>query len=108
MRGDVGRITRRSNSLHGESHERAIVIDGHSDVRIPVSEGKMELKERPEVPDPATRQPPMGLDKHLSVKFGLQPHTVYFGPSDQYDVAQVQRRRPDGSGLCDLPSAYPR
>ena len=30
----------------------AIVIDGHSDILIPVAEGKMRLADRVSVPDP--------------------------------------------------------
>ena len=53
------------NKIEGRVYEllqQAIIIDGHSDILIPVNEGKMELGERPEVPDPATWQAPMGLE----------------------------------------------
>lgn len=73
-----------------ELHGRAVVIDGHSDVLIPVGEGKMELWERPKAPDPETWQPPTGLEKHPFVKFGMSPHTVYFGPMGQYDVPRFK------------------
>jgi hypothetical protein len=35
-------------------HDSAVVIDGHSDIPIPIAEGKMRLGDRVEVPDPAT------------------------------------------------------
>jgi hypothetical protein len=35
-------------------HNSAVVIDGHSDIPIPIAEGKMRLGDRVEVPDPAT------------------------------------------------------
>ena len=35
-------------------HKRAIVIDGHADILIPMTEGKMRLGDRVEVPDPAS------------------------------------------------------
>lgn len=69
-----------------ELHGRAIVIDGHSDILIPVTEGKMHLGDRVEVPDPETWIAPSGLERHTLVRFGAQPHTVYFGCMGQYDI----------------------
>jgi membrane dipeptidase len=69
-----------------ELHSRAIVIDGHSDILIPVSEGKMLLGDRVSVPAPDTWDPPPGLGQHPLVKFGAQPHTAYFGCMGQYDI----------------------
>jgi membrane dipeptidase len=69
-----------------ELHNRAIVIDGHCDILIPVSEGKMILGDRVTVPDLETWLPPPGLDQHPLVQFGAQPHTVYFGCMGQYDI----------------------
>lgn len=68
-----------------ELHRRAIVIDGHSDILIPVTDGKMRLAERVAVPDPATWQPPPGFGRGLAA-FGLSGHTLYFGPMGQYDL----------------------
>ena len=45
-------------------HQQAIIIDGHSDILIPVHEGKMNLSERQNIPDPATWEPPVGLANH--------------------------------------------
>lgn len=72
----------RAAALHRES----IVIDGHSDILIPVTEGKMKLDQRVELPDPATWQPPLGLDIGPLAKFGMSPHTVWFGCMGQYDL----------------------
>ncbi|MGE0554134.1 MAG: dipeptidase [Gemmatimonadales bacterium] len=66
-------------------HRQAIVIDGHSDILIPVTEGKMELAERVELP-PLDWEPPPGLDRSPLVKFGFGPHTVWFGCMGQYDL----------------------
>ena len=79
-------LERRVHNLH----QRAIVIDGHSDILIPVNEGKLDLGERVVVPDPATWQAPMGLAKHPFTKFGMSPHTIYFGPAGQYDVPRFK------------------
>lgn len=69
-----------------ELHEESIVVDGHCDILIPITEGKMTLGERVEVPDPQTWIAPPGLEKHPLVDFGAQPHTVYFGCMGQYDI----------------------
>lgn len=72
-----------------ELHRRAIVIDGHSDILIPVTEGKMGLGDRVEVPD-LDWQPPAGVDRSPLVKFGLSPHTAWFGCMGQYDLPRWQ------------------
>jgi len=58
-----------------ELHSQAIVIDGHSDILIPVTEGKMAFGDRVEVPDPETWIALPGLEQHPLVKFGAQPRT---------------------------------
>ena len=50
----------------------------------------MDLSQRPEVPDPATWQPPMGLEQHPFTHFGMSPHTLYFGPMGQYDIPRFK------------------
>ena len=41
-----------------ELHERAIVIDAHSDILMPITDGKMRLADRVEIPDPEGWEPP--------------------------------------------------
>jgi membrane dipeptidase len=69
-----------------ELHRRAIVIDGHSDILIPIADGKARLGEWMQVPDPQTWQPPPGAtgDDVFSA------HTAYFGPAGQYSLPQLQ------------------
>lgn len=67
-------------------HERAIVIDGHSDVLIPVTENKMRIGERAVVPPLDSWEAPPGLERHPLVQFGFGAHTVYFGCMGQYDL----------------------
>lgn len=67
-------------------HEQAIVIDGHCDILIPISEGKMRLGDRVTIPEPGEWIPPPELEQHPLVKFGAQAHTVYFGCMGQYDL----------------------
>jgi membrane dipeptidase len=66
-------------------HRRAIVVDAHSDILLAVTEGKMSLADRVEVPD-LDWVPPPGLDRSPLVKFGMGPHTVWFGCMGQYDL----------------------
>ncbi|HET7092111.1 MAG TPA: hypothetical protein VFI22_01505, partial [Thermomicrobiales bacterium] len=41
-------------------HRDAIIIDGHSDILMAVADRKMRLRDRIELPDPATWRPPLG------------------------------------------------
>lgn len=75
-------IEKRAEALH----RQAIVIDGHSDILIPVTEGKMDLGEWVDVPAPATWDAPPGLERDALVEFGFRPHTIYFGCMGQYDI----------------------
>ncbi len=76
-------ITTRAEALH----RRAIIIDGHSDILMPVADGKMTLADRNEVPDPATWKspflPPTG-------GLGIPAHPLFFGPMGQYDVPRFR------------------
>ena len=73
-----------------ELHQRAIIIDGHSDILIPMTEGKMNIAEKVQVPDLKTWEAPPGLDNSPLVKFGFSPHTIYFGCTGQYDIPRWQ------------------
>ncbi|KAA3642763.1 MAG: hypothetical protein DWQ07_19745 [Chloroflexi bacterium] len=72
-----------------ELHEQAIIIDGHSDILIPVNEGKMQLGERVEVPAPEDWQPPIGFTGPPN-SFGFGAHTLHFGPMGQYDLPRFR------------------
>ncbi len=72
-------------SRASDLHRRAIVIDGHSDILIPITEGKMSLEDRVVLPS-LDWVPPPGLDREPLVKFGFSPHTVWFGCMGQYDL----------------------
>ena len=70
-------------------HQRAIVIDGHSDILMPIADGKIRLGERATVPDPATWEPPLGITGNAQgVVTEFSPHTYYFGPIGQYSIPQ--------------------
>lgn len=69
-------------------HRRAIVIDGHSDILIPVTDGKMSLADRVAVPG-LDWPVPAGLAGPFS-KFGFSPHTIWFSCMGQYDLPRWQ------------------
>jgi membrane dipeptidase len=75
-----------------ELHRRATVIDAHSDILMPISEGKIRLGERATVPDPATWDPPPGIMGNAPpwAATVFSPHTYYFGPIGQYSIPQLQ------------------
>ena len=76
-------------SAAADLHRRAVVVDGHSDILIPVTEGKMTLGDRVEVPGLDWEAPP-GLENTPLVRFGMGPHTVWFGCMGQYDLPRWQ------------------
>jgi len=84
MAGGQSRETNAASWVR-ELHRRAIVVDGHSDILIPVTEGKMSLGDRVEVPG-LDWEPPPGLENNPLVRFGMGAHTVWFGPMGQYDL----------------------
>jgi membrane dipeptidase len=67
-------------------HRQAIVIDAHSDILIPITDGKMRLADDVTVPDPDGWQPPQGLLSGLSDDFNFPAHALYYGPMGQFDV----------------------
>jgi membrane dipeptidase len=73
-----------------ELHHQAIVIDGHSDILMPVADGKMRLGDRVEVPDPATWQPPFSPLADADNHFGFPHHAEFFGPMGQYDIPRFK------------------
>lgn len=81
--------TQNVDARAAELHKRAIVIDGHCDILIPIADGKIRLRERMEVPDPATWEPPLGIkEEALGNIYGFSPHTCYFGTIGQYSIPQ--------------------
>ena len=83
--GVVGQAGSGDSGRAAELHRRAIVVDGHSDILIPVTDGKMDLGDRVAVPGLDWEAPP-GLENSPLVRFGMGPHTVWFGCMGQYDL----------------------
>jgi len=91
-------ISERAAALHRES----IVIDGHCDILIPVSDGKMKLDQRVALPDSEGWEPPLGFDIGPFALFGMSAHTVWFGCMGQYDL----RRWREGGITSQLCAVY--
>jgi membrane dipeptidase len=72
-----------------ELHWGAVVIDGHSDILMPIADGKIRLADSVQVPDPDEWEPPLGImGTAHGVVTGFSPHTYYFGPIGQYSIPQ--------------------
>lgn len=70
-------------------HESALIIDGHSDILMPIADGKIRLDKWAAVPDPAVWEPPLGIEGSARGDVaGFSPHTYYFGPIGQYSIPQ--------------------
>jgi membrane dipeptidase len=76
------------SSHAAELHKRAIVIDCHSDILMPIADGKIRLYERVEVPEPAVWEPPLELRGLSPSDTSFSPHTYYFGTTGQYSIPQ--------------------
>lgn len=75
-----------------ELHERAIVIDAHSDLLMPIADGKMRLAEELHLPSPEEFIPPQGLIESLGPDMhGYSAHTQYFGTMGQFSIPQFKR-----------------
>src|SRR6188472_4440000 len=79
-------------STHAEAlHHRAIVIDGHSDILMPVADGKMRLAEEFQLPDPATWQAPIGWRRSAEAElYDMSAHTDYFQTMGHYDIPRFR------------------
>jgi membrane dipeptidase len=79
----VSEVSTRLAALHRE----AIIIDGHSDVLMAVTDRKMRLGDRVELPPYENWQPPLGwADSEESKLYDFSPHTAYFQTMGHYDL----------------------
>ena len=73
-------------------HQRAIVIDSHSDLLMPIADGKMRLAQELHLPLPEEFTPPAGLMESLGPDMhGYSAHTQYFGTMGQFSLPQFKR-----------------
>ena len=84
-------------------HERAIVIDGHSDVLMPLADGLFRFHERVEVPsleawDGAAR----GGTHDQATPFTLSPYAMTFQCMGQYDIPRLR----EGGVTCQTMAIF--
>jgi len=70
-----------------ELHRKAIVIDCHSDILMPIADGLVRLGTQVAIPDPAHWKPPFELVGNPSYDYGW-PLNDYFGCIGQYSLPQ--------------------
>lgn len=72
-------------------HERAIIIDGHSDILMAIADHKMRLGTRVELPAHEGWQAPMGWAETEETKlYNFSPHTAYFQTMGHYDIPRFR------------------
>jgi len=72
-------------------HQKSIVIDGHSDILIALTDGRMHLRDRVEVESPQTWQgaPYVRMPINNS-PFFLSPYSIWYECMGQYDIPRWQ------------------
>jgi membrane dipeptidase len=70
-----------------ELHRKAIVIDCHSDILMPIADGYIRLGQQVEIPDPAQWKPPFEMVGEPSPNYRW-PLNDYFGCIGQYSLPQ--------------------
>jgi membrane dipeptidase len=76
-------------------HQRAIVIDSHSDILMAIADGVTRFGEWMALPDPQTWTPPPRAAAPVDLapptsSFGANRHTEYFGSAGQYSLPQMR------------------
>ena len=83
----VSPVTARAAALHRD----AIIIDGHSDILMAISDGRTRLGERFPLPDPAAWTPPLGWPAlHEAAMYNFTPHSAYFQTMGHYDLPRFR------------------
>jgi len=91
-------MTPNESARASDLHRRALVVDGHSDILMAVTDNKVDLGERVTLPG-LDRQPPLGLGRSPLSKYGMGPHAIWFGCMGQYDIPRW-REGGVGAQLC--------
>lgn len=84
-------------------HQRAIIIDGHSDILNLLADGRMRLCEHPNVP-PADQFPAalFARQANWATPYQLSPYTSWYQCMGQYDIPSFQA----GSLTCQIMAIY--
>ena len=71
-------------------HREAVIIDGHSDILIPIADGKVRINDSVRVPEAADWLPPLGMPGGpFSQTDRLWAHALMYGPMGQYSLPQL-------------------
>jgi len=72
-------------------HDSAIIIDGHSDILMPMADQRLDLAVRFDLPSPDGWEPPVGSAlSSLARDLGFPAHAAYFGTTGHYDIPRWQ------------------
>lgn len=79
-------------SAHARAlHDRAIVIDGHSDILVALADGRMRLNERVQVDPPETWQgAAYASARMLATPYQLSAYSLWYGCMGQYDIPRFR------------------
>lgn len=61
----------------------ATVIDGHCDIIIPLTEKKMVISDKVELPESSNWEVPEDIKNHAYRQYGFNAQTIYFGCAGQ-------------------------
>ena len=80
--------TRNAAARAAELHKRAIVIDCHSDILMPIADGFVRLGKRVAAPDPGKWRPPFEMACGGPGDDAYWPRVANFGTIGQYSLPQ--------------------
>ncbi len=71
-------------------HQRAVIIDGHSDILNPMADGRVRLRDRVDVPLPQNWQPNNAGYEQPTTPYQLSPYALWFQCIGQYDIPRFR------------------
>lgn len=82
--------SRKDASRHAaQLHKKAIIIDCHSDILMPIADGYVRMGKQVSVPNPGQWQPPFEMPADLPESMRW-PHNDRFGCMGQYSIPQFR------------------
>ncbi|MCC6792120.1 MAG: membrane dipeptidase [Thermomicrobiales bacterium] len=95
-------MTEATNAARADAlHREAIIIDGHSDILMAVSDGRMRLGQRFELPESKGWTAPVGwADIEESKMYNFTPHTAYFQTMGHYDLPRFREGGLTAQGMA--------
>ncbi len=71
-------------------HQRAIIVDGHSDILNSLADGRLKLSDRPQIPAPKDWTPPNAGTDQPTTPYQLSPYALWFQCIGQYDLPRFR------------------